>query len=205
MPAPERIPIFPLSLVLFPQEVLPLHIFEERYKELVGYCLEHDEPFGIVAVEGSRMEGVGCTARIRDVVQRYDDDTFDIETVGESRFRVQSIHDDKPFTTAEVTLLEDREDPVLITERERLVAQHMKLMELLGETIRPNAYTEEHLLSFRIGAVSGLDTAQRQQLLEIDSEAARITHLVNHLKGFIPRVQSVKERRQRIQSNGHFS
>lgn len=205
MPAHERIPLFPLSIVLFPQEVLPLHIFEQRYKELVRNCLDKDAPFGIVGMDGAEMESVGCTARIRSVVQEYEDDTFDIETVGEARFHVESVHDDQSYATAEVTLLKDVDEDVAITDRERLVAQHMKLLELLGESIRPNAYTDEHLLSFRIGAVSGLDFAQRQQLLEINSEAARITHLVNHLSGFIPRVQSVKERRDRIQSNGHFN
>ncbi|MGA7306072.1 MAG: LON peptidase substrate-binding domain-containing protein [Rhodothermales bacterium] len=205
MPAHERIPLFPLSIVLFPQEVLPLHIFEQRYKELVRNCLDKDAPFGIVGMDGAEMESVGCTARIRNVVQEYEDDTFDIETVGEARFHVESVHDGQSYATAEVTLLKDVDEDVAITDRERLVAQHMKLLELLGESIRPNAYTDEHLLSFRIGAVSGLDFAQRQQLLEINSEAARITHLVNHLSGFIPRVQSVKERRDRIQSNGHFN
>jgi len=205
MPAHVRIPLFPLSVVLFPQEVLPLHIFEQRYKELVRNCLDKDAPFGIVGLDGAEMESVGCTARIRSVVQEYEDDTFDIEAVGETRFHVESVHDDQSYATAEVTLLTDVDEDVAITDRERLVAQHMKLLELLGESIRPNAYTDEHLLSFRIGAVSGLDFAQRQQLLEINSEAARITHLVNHLSGFIPRVQSVKERRDRIQSNGHFN
>ena len=205
MPKADRIPLFPLSLVLFPQEVLPLHIFETRYKELVNFCLSEETPFGIVGMDGDRMEVVGCTARIRSVVREYDDETFDIETVGETRFRLNAVYNDQSYDTADVTVIEDRDVPVATTERERLVAQHMKLMELLGERIRPNSYAEEHFLSFRIGAASGLDFAQRQQLLEIDSEAARISQLVKHLKGFIPRVKSVKERRERIQSNGHFS
>jgi len=201
----ERIPLFPLGLVLFPQEVLPLHIFEDRYKKMISYCLAENAPFGLVGVDGEQMAQVGCTARVRRVIREYDDQTLDIETMGEMRFRVGSLHDDLPYTTAEVTEIRDREEPIVMPQRERLVAQHMKLLELLGETIRPNAYTEEHLLSFRIAASAGLDLPQRQRILEIDSEAARISHLVDYFQDFIPRVQSLKQRRERIQSNGHFN
>lgn len=201
----DHIPLFPLSLVLFPQEVLPLHIFEDRYKKMVSFCLAEGVPFGVVGLEGDRMEAVGCTARIRGVLKQNEDETLDIETVGESRFRVLNLFNDHPYATAEVDLLTDEEDSDAGADRERLVAQHMKLMELVGETIRPSAYAEPHLLSFRIGASSGLDFAQRQKLLEINSEAERISHLVHHLREFIPRVQSVQERRDRIRSNGHFS
>jgi len=204
MPALERIPLFPLGLVLFPEEQLPLHIFEQRYRTMIRHCLSKDVEFGVVAVEEGKIERVGCSARVRSITREYDDGRFDIETMGERRFRVEAFFEDQPYTTADVTFLDDEGDTVVGADRERLVAQHMKLLELLGETIRPNEYRRTQNLSFRIGAQAGLEVEQRQQLLEMDGEAARIAFLVQHLQDFIPRVQSVQERRDRVRSNGHF-
>ena len=204
MPTSDRIPLFPLDLVLLPHEVLPLHIFEHRYRMMIRRCLSEDAPFGVVATDQGEAEQVGCTARIRQVVREFDDGTFDIETIGERRFRVEASHDDQPFTTADIVYLPDTEGAGESPEKERLIAQHMKLLELLGETIRPNLYEDSDALSFRIGARCGLELPQRLELLQLDAESDRIAFLVTHLQDFIPRVRSARERQDRVRSNGHF-
>jgi Lon protease-like protein len=78
MPVEIIIPLFPLGVVLLPEMILPLHIFEERYKTMIGQCLDQDEEFGIVYFNGKKMEEVGCTARILKVLKRYDDGRMDI-------------------------------------------------------------------------------------------------------------------------------
>jgi ATP-dependent Lon protease len=200
----QRIPLFPLGVVLLPGETLPLHIFEERYKRMVRYCIANEIDFGIVHSDEDGLKDIGCTAGIRNIVKEYEDNTLDIETRGDLRFRIISLHDDEIFTEAEVEMLQRENDVSSVPDRERLVAQHMKLMEILGEKIRPHVYESAHQLSFRVGATAGLDIAQRQELLEIDTEGDRIAFLVKHLEEFIPRVQSVKERQDRVRSNGHF-
>ena len=72
------LPIFPLQLVLLPEEVLPLHIFEERYKQMIGECLTEDKPFGIVLFDSQSIRSVGCTTRIAEIIKRYDDGRMDI-------------------------------------------------------------------------------------------------------------------------------
>src|SRR5262249_5671423 len=90
----EIIPLFPLELFLFPGIPLPLHIFEPRYKEMVGECLDKKAPFGIVRARDDQMAQVGCSAKIVDVLKRYDDGRLDIMTEGVRRFELEVVHED---------------------------------------------------------------------------------------------------------------
>ncbi len=92
-----RIPLFPLEVVLLPHISLPLHIFEERYKLMIGDCLAQDRGFGVVYFDGSELKKVGCTAKIMRVLKRYDDGRMDIITRGEKRFVLKKIFDEKPY------------------------------------------------------------------------------------------------------------
>ena len=86
------LPIFPLGLVLFPGAPLPLHIFEPRYKEMIGECLEQKKPFGIVRVTEEGVAGIGCTAEIVSVTKKYDDGRMDILARGVDRFEVVEVN-----------------------------------------------------------------------------------------------------------------
>ena len=103
----SQLPLFPLNVVLCPQEPLALHIFEPRYREMVSYCLETKEPFGIVLQEEAEMAVVGCTARIDRVLNRYEDVRLDILVVGEYRFRLQQVYQERAYLTADVEALRD--------------------------------------------------------------------------------------------------
>ena len=91
MPSTNIIPLFPLGLVLLPQMPLPLHIFEERYKLMIGECLEKKKEFGIVYFNGTDIQAIGCTASIQKVLKRYDDGRLDILTQGENRFEIKEM------------------------------------------------------------------------------------------------------------------
>ncbi len=101
------IPLFPLGLVLLPEMVLPLHIFEERYKKMIGQCLDQNQEFGIVYFDGTRIQEAGCTARILRVLKRYDDGRMDIVTKGEKRFRIMNVSDTEAYLQARIVYFSD--------------------------------------------------------------------------------------------------
>jgi ATP-dependent Lon protease len=201
----DSLPLFPLGLVLYPDETLPLHIFEERYKDLTQYCLEHDVPFGILlSREDGGLAEVGTTARIQRVVNEYADGRLDIVVEGEERFRLEGFHDRKSYYTGDVTLLEEEGGAVNLKLKERAITQHMKLLELAGRTVRPELYRDVERLSFVLAQNAGLDNDQKQTVLETSTEEARIRYLIDHFESLIPRVEQKEDIRRRIRSNGHF-
>ncbi len=199
----DSLPLFPLGLVLYPGERLPLHIFEERYKDLTHYCLDHDVAFGIVLIDEGSLADIGTTARIERIVKRYDDGRMDIVVEGEERFELRSVHDRKSYYTADVALLED--DPTLDPSlKERAITQHMKLLELAGRTVRPDVYDGVDRLSFMLAQNAGLDAEEKQKVLARNSENERVEYLIHHFESLIPKVEQEDDVRRRIQSNGHF-
>ncbi len=204
MDAIDSLPLFPLDLVLYPDEELPLHIFEERYKELTQYCLDHDVPFGVVRTADDDLAPVGTTARIQDIVNRYADGRLDLLAQGEERFRLQEVYDEKSYYTADVTIVEDDPEPVDLDLKERAITQHMKLLELAGRTVRPDLYDNVEKLSFVLAQNAALEEKQKQEVLERTSEADRIQYLINHFEKLIPRIEQQSDVQRRIRSNGHF-
>ena len=200
----DSLPLFPLNLVLYPGEQLPLHIFEERYKELTHYCLDHDVAFGIVRAEDETLAEVGTTARIEEVVARYDDGRMDILVTGEERFQLLEMHDEKSYYTADVVLMEDESQELDLDLKERVITQHMKLLELAGRTVRPDLYQDVEVLSYVLAQNAALDGGQKQELLEITGENDRIRYLIDHFESLIPRVEEKEDVHRRIRSNGHF-
>lgn len=199
----NSLPLFPLSLVLYPREQLSLHIFEERYKALTQYCLEHDVPFGIVWADDEWAE-VGTTARVDEVLQQYEDGRMDIAVRGEERFRIEEVHERSSYPTADVTLVEDKETSVDLKLKERVITQHMKLLELAGRTVRPDLYENVDRLSFVLAKNAALEEKQKQELLEFRTENERIRYLIHHFESIIPRIEQQEGVQRRIRSNGHF-
>lgn len=200
----DALPLFPLSLVLYPEERLPLHIFEDRYKEMIGRCLREDIPFGIVNTNDERVARVGCTARVEKVLERYPDGRLDVLVRGEDRFHVRRILSDRAYFTAESELVAEPDEPLQVGLRERVITQHMKLLELAGRTVRPSLYSGRTSISYTLAHNAGLSNEQKQELLELLTENLRLAYLAQHFEALIPRVEQVEEFRRRVQSNGHF-
>lgn len=197
-------PLFPLGLVLYPGEQTPLHIFEPRYKEMVGRCMEQDEPFGIVLFEEDEMADVGCTARIVRIVEQYEDGRMDIVVEGEQRFRILDLYENESYLTVDGETIDEPEETPQRNLQQRLITQHMRLLELAGRTVRPSLYQDVDTLSYVIAPNAGLSSEQKQDVLEILTENKRVAYLVDHLEALIPRVRKMEDLRRRIQSNGHF-
>src|ERR687892_2798402 len=109
--AGRELPIFELPLVLLPGERVPLHIFEDRYKRMVGASLEQGEPFGIVLRDDDGARSIGCTARIDDVLERFDDGRMNIVVSGEEPFKVLDRFESSEFPAGEVELVPDQDVP----------------------------------------------------------------------------------------------
>src|SRR6266852_5306038 len=118
---PERIPLFPLDVVLLPGADLPLHIFEPRYRQMVRQCLDEKSEFGMLLALPKGVVHVGCTAEIIEVVKRYNDGRMDILTMGRAPFRVVNLFDENPLLEGEVDYLEDSETPSIPRVRCELV------------------------------------------------------------------------------------
>lgn len=198
------LPLFPLNAVLYPGQRLPLHIFEPRYQEMTRDCLEHDNPFGVILYEEGTMSEIGCTAIIQALVQEYDDGRMDILVEGSERFRVGELRQEKAYLTVDAETIDDARSVTEDGLIQRAITQHMRLLELAGRTVRPNAYHDSRLVSFQIGPDAGLTLLQKQELLELTREDQRILYLVKHFEDLIPKVERSEDVRRKIGSNGHF-
>ncbi len=183
------LPIFPLELVLLPGVPLPLHIFEPRYKEMIGECLEQKKPFGVVRASSDGVAGIGCTAEIMSVTKKYDDGRMDIMTRGVERFEVIEVNEDRSFLQAEIAVVqdEDADEPgkppaQIATHAVRL---HAEIAKLAGaEPSEPDEHAGN--LSFLLAGSLPLDLDFKQSLLSTLSEAKRLEAVVGYLEAILP-------------------
>jgi Lon protease-like protein len=206
---PERIPLFPLNVVLLPGGDLPLHIFEPRYRRMVHHCIEHQSEFGMLLSLPKGVVRVGCTAEIVDVAKQYDDGRLDIVTVGRAPFRIIELVNLEPFT--EDTLLEGQVD--YLDDRDRAVSPDLRgaLVELYEDchTIVYGDYpknvqgAEPQALSYIVAGSLPMDLMWKQQVLELRSEADRQERLVTYLRQWAPHLQKTEMLRQNADGNGH--
>ncbi len=196
------LPLFPLEAVLLPGSALPLHIFEDRYKEMIGMCLAESREFGVVLARGNGVFRTGCTAAIVKVLERRDDGRMNILTTGVSRFEIVTIDTDRSYFRAEVRYFDDDDDrpanPVSVREA---CGRREEYGRLTGAALE-EADVEDPQLSFRLAGVS-VDLKFRQALLQSRSEAERIELVAAHLKELIERHRARAVMSELSRSNGH--
>jgi ATP-dependent Lon protease len=198
----DRIPLFPLNLVLLPGEQLPLHIFEPRYRQMVRECMEEESRFGMLLALPNGVVRVGCTAEILEVIKKYDDGRMDIITVGREPFRVLELDQNEPLLRGAVDYLEDYE-VVPESEKQRHLIElyetcHTLLYSTLPKTVQQ--FPEEQL-SFTIASTLPLELLWKQQILELRSEADRQERLATYLRDWAPHLQKNEVLRHRA-ANG---
>ncbi len=188
----HRLPLFPLGSVLFPGLVLPLHVFEERYRLLVRELLalpEDERRFGVIAIRQGREVGadgvhalydVGCVAHLRRA-EPYDDGRFDIVTTGTARFRLDELDDSGPYLRGEVEVLPDElgdapEAPLLDRAVRAAFADYLQaLSEASGDEIElPELPDSPLVLGFLVAATTALDLDERQRLLGLEDGVTRL-------------------------------
>lgn len=200
----SRIPLFPLSIVLFPGQVLPLHIFERRYRLMTRHCIETESPFGIAYMHEGDIAQTGCSATIVKTLREYEDGRSDILTAGQRAFRTIRMYEEMPYFEADVEYLEEDFsgiDPGVSAELERLFNQCHRI---LYEENAPSFETEGGAsLAYHVGSELPVDTAFRQSLLELRSEDERQRRLVERLTKWYPELQNRDRVRGKAGGNGH--
>jgi Lon protease-like protein len=196
------LPIFPLDLVLFPGVPQPLHIFEPRYKEMIGECLANKTAFGIVRAAEEGVAEVGCTAEIVAVTKEYDDGRLDIVTEGRRRFEVLEVNQERSFLRAEVLFFEDEAERPTSEEITQVTGLHRQILALAGaQQTLPGE--EDAILSFHLAGSLPLDLDFKQNLLTVRSEAKRIRALSEYLGAILPKLRHAVQARQKAGGNGH--
>lgn len=196
------LPLFPLDLVLFPGAPQPLHIFEPRYKEMIGECLDQKRVFGVVRAQEDKIADVGCTADILAVSKKYDDGRMDIITEGRERFEIMSVNEERSFLQGEVNYFEDAPDITPPAEATRLVSLHNEILTLVGAAPATPEPDDPHL-TFTLAASLPLDLEFKQKLLEERSEAQRTAALLKYYEAMVPNLRRAISIRKKAGGNGH--
>jgi Lon protease-like protein len=187
-----KIPLFPLNMVLFPGAALPLHIFEERYREMVGECLTEKKAFGVVRADGEQMSIVGCTAQIVRVMQRYDDGQVDILCEGEQRFEIEALDESRSFLQADVEFFEDDGVGSTRDDRQDCAALHFATLHMAGIETPAMHLDLNAPVAFQLADALPSDLGFKQQLLASRSDADRTKKLRDFYNDLLPRL-SAKE------------
>jgi len=201
---PSRLlPLFPLPVVVFPRTPLPLHIFEDRYKEMVGGAMRDNSEFGIVLARDGGIVNTGCTVTVEKLVQIYPDGRMDVLTRGQRRFEILSLNEEKDYLQAEVNYFDDEDagDPAPELRLEAL-EHYQTLMQLPSTDPRPDADLEDRQLSFQLAHhLPDLDFLSL--LLRRRSETERLRQLSHYLAQYIPRQRIVERMKELAPTNGH--
>lgn len=204
----EKIGLFPLGIVLFPESALPLHIFEERYKALINHCLTSGKPFGINLISAKKMHEVGCTAKIADVIKIYDDKKMDILISGERIYRLNNFTEgDQPYFVGDVEYIEDIHEDANISLVEECVSLYNTIVSNI-KTVKIESIIATELStkkpSFLIAQKAGLTAIQKQDLIEINSENKRLAMLRDHLGKLLPMVKEAEFISKIIKGDGYY-
>lgn len=200
----DFIPIFPLEIVVFPGEKLNLHIFEDRYKQLINECWAAQKPFGIPTVIDKKIAETGTFVHIEKIVKQYDDGRMDITTRGGGLFRILELVPsipDKLYGGAIASFLENTESPIPHIMKKLLPALR-ELHRLLE--VEKKLDDEENLTSYQVAHHAGLSLQQEYELLTLLREDQRLEYLKRHLAQVVPVIATMEDLKKRIQLNGHF-
>jgi len=201
---PDRIPLFPLNVVLLPGADLPLHIFESRYRRMVRDCLDNKSEFGMLLALSDGIAGTGCTAEILEVVKRYNDGRMDILTVGRAPFRVVELFTEDPLLEGSVDYLDDRYSTSGPETRKGLTELYEACYTLIfGDYPRDVADAETNdQLSYAIASKLPMDLLWKQRILELRTEAERQERLLAYLRDWAPHLQKIESQQHRATGNG---
>lgn len=202
MARPNRIPLFPLDVVLMPGAELPLHIFEPRYKAMVARCLDEKLEFGMILAADQAVAAVGCTAEIVKKIRDYPDGRMDILTIGRSVFHLTELLDQHEYYEGTVEYVEDSAYAADGDQHMRLVQLFEKCHTLLFA--RPwmmGGQLDESTLAYRMAALLPIELEKRQALLEMRSEHERRETLLRWMERFVPRLIAQQKARDRAARN----
>ena len=199
-----HLPLFPLNMVAFPGEKLNLHIFEPRYRQLIGECLKNGSTFGIPAFINNRLQNHGPEMELTEMVKQYDDGRMDIRAHGLRAFRFSNFENPAPgkLYSRGNAIFYPAPDPAppVAPALLKLVEQLCKLLD----TTFPFRLDAPQPYSFQIGHSVGLPLDGEYELLCLENESERQEYLIEHLEHVIPVVENMERTKERIRMNGDF-
>ncbi|MBV8999858.1 MAG: LON peptidase substrate-binding domain-containing protein [Solirubrobacterales bacterium] len=194
-------PLFPLGLVALPGELIPLHIFEERYKTMIQECLEGEREFGIVWLSDDGLREVGCACAIDRVLERLDDGRMNLLVRGTRPFRVLERQGHLPYPAGVIEFVEDRTDA---PDSEVANAAHEAYAELVKRATdrEPDAEELADMSAYAMAATVDFGLDAKQGLLDMRSENARLRLVTRLFRAAIKRLELVDRVQERARSNG---
>ena len=197
----DSFPLFPLGIVMLPSELVPLHIFEERYKLMIGECLEQETEFGIVWLADDRLSEIGCAGRVDQVLEKLDDGRMNILVRGTRPFRLIERIPDLPYPAGTIEMLDDDEPgapaEALDSARERYAA----LVEHVTDR-RPEDSELEALDSYGMAATIEFAPSPKQELLEERSEPRRLELVKDMLETTLLKLEQSEQAGELARTNG---
>lgn len=195
-------PLFPLQVVVFPRTQLPLHIFEERYKQMIGEAIRDGSEFGVVLAKEDGIVNAGCTVIVDKVLKQYDDGRMDVMTSGRRRFEIVMLNEEKEYLQGEVEFFDDDEPGPAPTEvQHRALDQYKSLLEIGDVRSYSLPNLKDPQLSFQL-AQSIQDVDFLSLLLRNRSETERLKELNEFLSEYIPKQRQITRMKQLAPLNG---
>jgi ATP-dependent Lon protease len=197
------LPLFPLQVVLFPRTPLSLHIFEDRYKEMIGEAIRTHTEFGVVLARQDGILNTGCTATVEKVLKEYPDGRLDVLTLGRRRFEILLLNEEQAYLRGAVEFFDDDEPaPASAELAQRAREFHQALWELWEGGLFPDPAQQDPQLSFQLAQIID-DLDFRQQLLRLRSEAVRMKKLVEFLEQYLPKKRLTAQVKRVAPLDGH--
>lgn len=198
----QWLPLFPLGVVLVPAMPLPLHIFEERYKELMNDIVPRSAEFGVVLAKPEGIANIGCTATVERILSKYPDGRLDLIAIGRRRFKVSSLDNGKAYLRAEVEFFDDQgeaEPPANL--RKSGAAAFRKLSALENPNENPNQ-SPQGPMSFQIAQLI-FDLEKRLAILSLRSETERLQYIASMLPEYVAQREQALLAKRLAPQNGH--
>ena len=202
MPSVERdFPLFPLGLVAIPTEYVPLHIFEERYKTMIGECLERECEFGIVWLADDELKGIGCAVTVTRVLERFDDGRMNILCQGTRPFRLVERQEGLPYPAGTVEFLDDKQESPDAATADRAHTSYAELVEQATDK-RPEDADLAAMDAYAMAATVDFGLDAKQGLLELRSEQARLRLLSRLFRSAMERLDVAEKIAEHARGNG---
>jgi Lon protease-like protein len=200
-PASNDFPLFPLPIVLLPTEVVPLHIFEERYKTMIDLCIYEEREFGVIWLSDEGLKTVGCSARVTEILERMEDGRMNILVQGTTPFRLLERSEHHPYPAGRIEVLEDRDESLSGRIAEEAQSGFATLVERVTNE-RPESSALSELSAYEMAASVDIGMDAKQGLLELRSEGARLRLLSRLFKAAMDRLDAADRIAEQAQGNG---
>lgn len=197
-------PLFPIATVALPGELVPLHVFEDRFKALIATCLESESEFGIVWMADDGLRPIGCACEIAQVVEQFEDGRMNLIVRGTRPFRITQRQDELPYPAGTVEFLIDHNESVDLGARDAAHAAYAELLEEATDQV-PARRELDDFSAYEMAATVDLGLHAKQGLLDLRSETSRLRLVTRLFRAARKQLNFVNRAQARAKSNGRVN